>query len=144
MSQVPSQPAREYVVTEALLYPGGRVHRWEEKAGFNHLFEYESISTPSLPPTATIPRAEIVDLTSKMDQNGKLTWEVPSGRWTIMRMGYSLTGAKEPTSSARCSRLRSRQAQPEAPVGLPARLHRSDRTVAWTTLWEELAPRLAR
>ena len=76
------------------MFPGGRVHRWEEKAGFNHLFEYESTPTPLLPATATISRADIVDLTSKMDQSGKLNWEVPTGRWTILRLGYSLTGAK--------------------------------------------------
>ena len=94
ISQAPSQPAREYVLTEAELYQGGRVHRWEDKAGFSHLFEYETTPTPSLPATATIRRADIVDLTSKMDKDGKLNWEVPSGRWTILRMGYSLTGAK--------------------------------------------------
>ena len=94
MSQAPSQPAREYVLTEAVLYQGGRVHRWEDKAGFSHLFEYETTPTPSFPTTATIRRADIVDLTSKMDKDGKLNWEVPSGRWTILRMGYSLTGAK--------------------------------------------------
>ena len=94
ISQVPSQPAREYVLTEAVLYPGGRVNRWEDKAGFSHLFEYESTSTPALPATATIRRADIVDLTSKTDKEGKLNWDVPAGRWTILRLGYSLTGAK--------------------------------------------------
>jgi hypothetical protein len=94
ISQAPSQPAREYVLTEAVLYSGGRVNRWEDKAGFSHLFEYETTPTPPLPATATIPRAEIVDLTSKMDKDGKLNWDVPAGRWTILRLGYSLTGAK--------------------------------------------------
>jgi hypothetical protein len=86
ISQAPSPPAREYVLTEAMLYQGGRVHRWEEKAGFSHLFEYETTPTPSLPASATIPRADIVDLTSKMDQNGKLNWQCrrvigPSCAW---------------------------------------------------------------
>jgi hypothetical protein len=94
MSQATSPPAREYVLTEAMLHPGGRVNRWEEKAGFNHLFEYETSTTPALAATATIRRADIVDLTKKMDQNGQLNWEVPPGRWTVLRMGYSLTGAK--------------------------------------------------
>jgi hypothetical protein len=94
MSQVASLPAKEYVLTEAVLYQGGRVHRWEEKAGFSHLFEYETTPTPALPATAAIRRSEIVDLSSKMDKDGKLNWEVPAGRWTIMRLGYSLTGAK--------------------------------------------------
>jgi len=94
ISQAASLPAKEYVLTEAVLHSGGRVHRWEDKAAFSHLFEYESTPTPLLPASATIPRRDIVDLTSKMDKDGKLNWEVPSGRWTILRLGYSLTGAK--------------------------------------------------
>src|SRR5215831_14263402 len=94
ISQVPSPPAREYVLTEAVLHSGGRVHRWEDKAGFSFLFEYESTATPALPPTAIVKRTDIVDLTSKMDKDGKLQWDVPPGCWTILRMGYSLTGAK--------------------------------------------------
>jgi len=94
MSQAPSQPAKEYAITELVLHSGGRVHRWEEKAGFNFLFEYESSPTPALPASATIARDGIVDLTSRMTPDGTLDWDVPAGRWTILRMGRSLTGAK--------------------------------------------------
>ncbi|MBN2314668.1 MAG: hypothetical protein JXM79_12125 [Sedimentisphaerales bacterium] len=94
MSQEPAKPVREYELTEAILHSDPRVHRWEEKAGFSFLFEYESVPTPSIPSTAAIRRSEIIDLTSKMDRNGRLRWDVPPGRWTILRMGYSLTGAK--------------------------------------------------
>ncbi len=94
MSQAPPQPAREYVLTEAVLHAGARVHRWEEKAGFSFLFEYESVPTPEAPVQTIIPRTDIVDLTAKMDQGGNLNWEIPSGKWTILRLGYSLTGSK--------------------------------------------------
>lgn len=94
MNQAPAQPDNAYVLTEALLHAGGRVHRWEEKAGFSFLFEYESVPTPEVPGTASIPSDNVVDLTSKMDADGTLHWEIPPGRWTILRMGYSLTGAK--------------------------------------------------
>ncbi len=94
MSQAPSEPTREYVLTEAILHSGARVHRWEEKAGFSFLFEYESVPTPEVPAETAIRRSDIVDLTSKMAQDGSLEWDVPVGRWTILRMGYSLTGAK--------------------------------------------------
>ncbi|MES2177556.1 MAG: glycosyl hydrolase [Gemmatimonadota bacterium] len=94
MSQAPTQPAREYVLTEAALQGGGRVHRWEDKAGFSFLFEYETTPTPALPSTSTIARSDIIDVTSKLRADGTLDWDVPAGRWTIMRLGYSLTGAK--------------------------------------------------
>lgn len=94
MSQASANPAREYTLTEAILHLDPRVHRWEEKAGFSFLFEYESVPTPSIPANAAIRRSEIIDLTLKMDHNGRLRWDIPPGRWTILRMGYSLTGAK--------------------------------------------------
>ncbi len=31
---------------------------------------------------------EVVDLTSKVDKQGKLTMDVPKGRWTLLRFGY--------------------------------------------------------
>ena len=94
MSETPPQPAREYVLSEALLFTGGRVHRWEEKAGFSFLFQYESVPTPAVPQTAAVSRSEVIDLTSRVSKDGRLDWDVPAGRWTILRLGYSLTGAK--------------------------------------------------
>jgi hypothetical protein len=94
MAQAPPKPAREYVLTELVPHTGGRVHRWEEKAGFNFLFEYESSPTPAQPTSSVVPRADVVDLTSRMKPDGTLDWDVPAGRWTIMRFGRSLTGAK--------------------------------------------------
>lgn len=94
MSQAQPQPAREYTLSEALLHSGARVHRWEEKAGFSFLFEYESVPTPTTPADSSIQSAGVIDLTSKLNADGTLDWEVPPGRWTILRFGYSLTGAK--------------------------------------------------
>jgi hypothetical protein len=94
MSGASAQPAKEYVLAEAVLHSGGRVHRWEEKAGFSFLFEYESVPTPAVPSSAAIRRADVFDLTSKMAKDGSLNWDVPAGKWTVLRMGYSLTGAK--------------------------------------------------
>jgi len=39
-----------------------------------------------------IPQSAVVMLTDKMDSNGHLTWDVPAGHWTILRMGYTPTG----------------------------------------------------
>jgi hypothetical protein len=94
MSQAPPQPAREYTLSEALLHSGARVHRWEEKAGFSFLFEYESVPTPPVPADSSVPAAGVIDLTKQMNADGTLDWEVPPGRWTVLRFGYSLTGSK--------------------------------------------------
>lgn len=45
-----------------------------------------------LPAAQCVARKRIVDLTSKMDAQGRLVWEVPAGRWTIMRFVRTSTG----------------------------------------------------
>src|SRR5581483_3781636 len=94
MSQEKPQPSAQYALGEFVLHSGARVHRWEEKAGFSFLYDYKAVSTPPVPASDSIARDKIVDLTSKMSKDGTLAWDVPPGRWTILRLGYSLTGAK--------------------------------------------------
>ena len=94
MNQVPSAPAETYVLSEAILHADARVHRAEEKAGFSFLFEYESVPTPAVASTQTVAPADVIDLTDKLQADGTLVWDVPPGRWTVLRLGQSLTGAK--------------------------------------------------
>jgi hypothetical protein len=42
---------------------------------------------------------EVVNISSKMDKSGKLTWDAPEGRWTILRFGYTLEGQRTRCSS---------------------------------------------
>ncbi|MES1167050.1 MAG: glycosyl hydrolase, partial [Pseudomonadota bacterium] len=94
MSQAPTAPAAQYVLSEAVLHSGARIQRWEEKAGFSFLFEYDSVPTPNAPAETTVASRDIIDLTAKMRPDGSLEWDAPAGNWTILRLGYSLTGAK--------------------------------------------------
>ncbi len=94
ISEVTTAADTAYALTEIRLHPGARINRWEDKAGFNFLFEYGAVSTPEVPVSAAIDPAKIIDLTGKMDADGTLRWEAPKGKWTIMRFGYALTGAK--------------------------------------------------
>jgi hypothetical protein len=94
ISEVPSQPDSIYTLNEFKLHAGGRVHRWEDKAGFNFMFEYENTATPGVSANSIISQSDIVDLTSRMRKDGTLRWDAPKGKWTIMRFGYSLTRAK--------------------------------------------------
>ncbi|GMV92615.1 MAG: hypothetical protein AMXMBFR82_23930 [Candidatus Hydrogenedentota bacterium] len=50
-------------------------------------------SYDDLPDDAIIPEADIVDLTDRLQPDGRLTWEVPEGEWTILRFGRRNTGA---------------------------------------------------
>ncbi len=98
-SQVLHQPppatlADSFMLTEAILHTGARVNCWEDKAGFSHLFDYASVHSPDVPASACINPHRIIDLTDRMDNDGNITWKVPEGNWTLLRTGYSLTGAK--------------------------------------------------
>ena len=85
-------PPKEFRIAAMEFHSGARVHRWEEKAGFGTMFEYDSVSTPAVPSAAAIPKASVVDLTPLMAKDGSLEWDVPEGKWVILRLGYSLTG----------------------------------------------------
>lgn len=41
-----------------------------------------------------VPIADIVDLTGKMDEEGRLRWDAPPGKWIVIRFGYTPIGRK--------------------------------------------------
>lgn len=43
--------------------------------------------------------SDVIDLTEKMDGEGVLKWQVPNGRWSILRFGYTLEGQRTRCSS---------------------------------------------
>ncbi len=43
-------------------------------------------------PEETIARDRILDLAACSSTNGQLSWDVPAGHWTILRMGHTSTG----------------------------------------------------
>jgi hypothetical protein len=87
--------AAGYGVSEAIFYSDARVNRWEDKGAFGSLMDvYDAVPTPAAPTAAEIARGDVVDVTSKMDADGTLHWDVPEGHWTILRMGYAPTGAR--------------------------------------------------
>ncbi len=50
-------------------------------------------SYPSLPAEAVVAADRVVDLTAKMGTDGRLAWDVPEGKWTILRFGRTSNGA---------------------------------------------------
>ena len=47
-----------------------------------------------VPAEHTIARQTIVDLTARLDADGRLAWDVPAGKWTLLRVGHTPTGVK--------------------------------------------------
>ena len=86
-------PKLEYQVSEFDLFAEGRVNAAEEKAGFATVPDYYAFDTQFNAHSPSVAHAGVVDLTKKMTPDGRLDW-TPPGRapWTILRIGYSLTG----------------------------------------------------
>ncbi len=68
-----------------------RVHRFEEKAGFEAPFDYHVLETPAGLPGSVDPE-RVVDVSRHLRSDGTLDWAPPTGNWTILRLGWSLTG----------------------------------------------------
>ncbi len=52
----------------------------------------QPLTFPTVEKPDVIDQNQIVQLTAKMGADGHLTWDVPAGQWTILRMGHTPTG----------------------------------------------------
>lgn len=112
----PSKPPRiptEHHITELVLHTGARVSRFEEKAGFATLPDLYGFATPHVSAGDAIRRTDVVDLTSKMRSDSTLDWAPPAGRWTVLRLGYSLTGVTNHPASPEATGLEVDKLNPE-------------------------------
>ena len=100
----PAAPAGTKIA-EIVLHTGARVNRFEDKAAFSAATNLDSFATPPIPTRDAVPKAGVVDLTSKMRPDGKLDWTPPAGRWIVLRLGYSLTGARNAPASPEATGL---------------------------------------
>jgi hypothetical protein len=105
---------------------------------------------PTLPAGAAVDPSRIVDLTGKLTAGGRLAWDVPAGRWTILRFGRTTTGANTrpapvPGLGLECDKLdpAAFDAHYDAFVGALLREigpRQTDGRAGWTTLhidsWE--------
>lgn len=72
------------------------IDHWKEKALLSPLpFSAPDTSLlltehPARPGEQTIHASQIIDITSKMRPDGILDWNPPSGRWEVLRFGYSV------------------------------------------------------
>ncbi|MDB5242016.1 MAG: glycoside hydrolase [Spirosoma sp.] len=106
-SAAPGKP-QGVPIAELVLHNTDRVDLFEQKAGFSPWKE----STHSLvkADADAIPTDDVVDLTSKMSQDGTLNWTAPAGTastrdWVVMRLGYSITGRKNHPASPEATGL---------------------------------------
>ena len=81
MAETINPPDSAYTFSEIKLHAGARINRWEDKAGFYHLFNYAPVASPAASSGSVIEPASVIDLTSKLSAIGSLEWKVPAGNW---------------------------------------------------------------
>ena len=83
-----------YVLHELVLHTAPVVHRFEEKAGFAVAPDYYALAASRSDAGGAVEPAAVIDLTARMRADGTLDWTPPSGRWAVLRLGYSLIGVE--------------------------------------------------
>ncbi len=98
----PETVADFYRDIRVLAFPTPGDYRIEDiahKACFQTGFNLPSIAG-DVPSEMIIDPGRIVDLSDKMDAQGKLVWDAPVGTWTVMRFGHTSTDAENAPAPA--------------------------------------------
>ena len=115
-----------------------RIEALAAKAAFVPRHFTPQADWPALPREQTVARSQIVNLAAQMDSSGRLTWDVPAGQWTILRLGHTTTGtdnhpAPEAGRGFESDKL-SREATDVMFAGLMGRLVADSKPLAGKTL----------
>jgi hypothetical protein len=99
--------ARVYHVHELVFHQTATVHDFESKAHFSIPAQnfYDVASPRDIVPGSAIDPKTVVDLSARMKPDGRLDWTPPAGRWVLLRLGYSLTGAQNHPATAEATGL---------------------------------------
>ena len=103
---VTTEPRR---IAEFVLHGVVKVNHVEDKAGFAAPHDFADYLTPE----TSDPVTRIEDL-SLIDDNGRMIWDVPPGRWRIYRFGVSLTGKKNHPAPPEATGLEVDKLDPKA------------------------------
>ena len=91
----PQKVAEYYEDIAVLAFPTPADYRIEDilaKAAFiRQEVPPQKLPVP-LPAEKTIARGRILELTAQMTKDGRLVWDVPPGKWTVVRFGHTPTG----------------------------------------------------
>ena len=83
---------KSFAITRLNINLGARLDRFEAKAGFqSSLGDGPAIAPPAVE-QGVVAKAGVIDLTGRLRADGRLDWAPPPGDWTVLRLGWSLTG----------------------------------------------------
>ena len=82
----------DMALTSLRLFSAARKNNWESEAAWTLRSLLRTGQNPQQSTASFIDPDKILDLSDKMDNNGKLTWSAPKGSWTIIRFGNINSG----------------------------------------------------
>ena len=91
------RPGQGIAVGEIRLEPRASIERFGRKMALDIGAGWGQSEVPLTPdisadPTGSVPRPEVIDLTSRLAPDGKLSWHAPAGQWVVLRLGHTPTG----------------------------------------------------
>ena len=92
-------------VAEFVLHSTDRIDQFEDKAGFTPWKESSPPAPMGSQSNDAIATNDVIDLTGKMNADGTLNWTTPAGTWSVIRLGYSLTGRQNHPASPEATGL---------------------------------------
>jgi hypothetical protein len=95
----------DHRITELVLTSGARVNEFEKRAGYANSRDFYAITDPNVTPEFIVPQEDVIDLSGKMKADGTLDWTPPTGKWMVLRIGYSLTGHENGPAPAEATGL---------------------------------------
>jgi hypothetical protein len=75
-----------------------KIKTLEERIGWSGIYPLYKLREDYNTPVTGISKKEVIDITAYFNDS-VLNWEVPEGKWTIIRYGMTCTGVKVSTSS---------------------------------------------
>lgn len=82
---------QETHLTAVELHSSARLKNWAAKMNFTD--QDLTADNRQIPADQIIDPATVIDISNHLTKNGRLTWNAPPGRWTILRIGHTTTGA---------------------------------------------------
>ncbi len=89
-----------------------RLSDFEAKAAFQSRGHSKPAVTPGEAPRI-IKQDSVIDLTARMTPDGRLAWDVPAGKWTVLRLGHTCTGSENAPAPASGRGLECDKLSPE-------------------------------
>lgn len=86
--------AHNMKINSLQFFSDSRINNWESEAGWTLRSILRSGELPKQSSAAFIDGSKILDLSGKMDGQGQLSWKVPSGKWTVLRIGHVNAGRR--------------------------------------------------